>query len=171
MELILNAAASLSSKFCRLWNGIQTFSFHGVKIYKFLRYIKFYTIILPCMQRFMFSSSFCHFSSVFSFVFRRMRCLIMTRFRRKVTLGAGANQPMNSGLTTELLAARVRAWKRVMNRLISFHSQPGISHLYFRPSRILRCLPPCAPSIPFLSDHATPCSHWKLAAANNSALC
>lgn len=81
----------------------------------------------------------------FPSVFWRARCLIMTRFRRKVTPGARTNQPMNSGLTTELLAARVRAWKRVMNRLIPFHSQPGIPHLYFRPSRILRCLPPYAP--------------------------
>lgn len=77
-----------------------------------------------------------------------MHCLIMTRFRRKVTPDARANQPMNSGLTTELLAARVRAWKRVMNRLIPFHSQPGIPHLYFRPSRILHRLPSCTPCIP-----------------------
>lgn len=34
---------------------------------------------------------------------------------------------MNSELTTGLLAARVRVWKRVMNRLIPFHSQPAES--------------------------------------------
>lgn len=65
---------------------------------------------------------------------------------------------MNSGLTTELLAARVRAWKRVMNRLIPFHSQSGIPHLYFRPSRILRYLPSCTlrciPSFPTTRRHA-----------------
>lgn len=109
-------------------------------------------------QHFILLSFFCQFSSVFHAVLWRMRCLIMTRFGRKVTPGARANQPMNSGLTTELLAARVRAWKRVMNRLIPFHSQPGIPHLYFRPSRILRRLPSCTlrciPSFPTTRRHA-----------------
>jgi len=92
--------------------------------------------------------SFFPFFIRFSSIFWRMRCLIMTRFRRKVTPGARTNQPMNSGLTIELLAARVRAWKRVMNRLIPFHSQPGIPHLYFRPLRVLHCLPSCTLCIP-----------------------
>lgn len=111
--------------------------------------------MLPVLRVFVFLLSF---FICFSFVFWRIRCLITTRFRRKVTLGAKANQPMNSGLTTELLAARVRAWKRVMNRLISFHSQPGISHLYFRPSRILPLPPfphpPCTPSLSTARRHA-----------------
>lgn len=108
--------------------------------------------------------TFCHvfafflsFFICFLFIFWRTCCLIVIRFRRKVTPSARANQPMNSGLTTELLVARVRAWKRVMNRLIPFHSQPRILHLYFRPSRILRCLPsstPCIPSFLTTRRHA-----------------
>lgn len=75
------------------------------------------------------------------------RCLIVTRFGRKVTPSAGANQPMNSGLTTELLTARVRAWKRVMNRLIPFHSQPGIPPALARlPAAVPVGAIPCHPS-------------------------
>lgn len=73
----------------------------------------------------------------------------MIQFRRKVTSSARANQPMNSGLTTGLFAARVRAWKRVMNRLIPFHSQPGIPRLYFPASRIPHLPPPHPLCIPF----------------------
>lgn len=83
-----------------------------------------------------------------SFLFILYRCLIVIQFRRKVTPSARANQPMNSGLTTGLFAARVWAWKRVMNRLIPFHSQPGIPRLHFPPSRIPRLRPPpplCVP--------------------------
>lgn len=121
------------------------------KIYKLALH---YHPLLPLRIAFRHVSFFpLSFFIRFPSVFWPVRCLIMTRFRRKVTPGARTNQPMNSGLTTELLAARVRAWKRVMNRLIPFHSQPGIPHLYFRPSRILRCLPPYAPlppvSLPF----------------------
>lgn len=88
---------------------------------------------------------YCHYIfTVFFFFFAipLYRCLIVIQFKRKVTPSARANQPMNSGLTTGLFAARVRAWKRVMNRLIPFHSQPGIPRLYFPPSRIPHLPPP-----------------------------
>lgn len=105
-------------------------------------------ITLPYLKR---CNCIYHRALFLSFPFPacRARCLIVTRFRRKVT--PGANQPMNSGLTTELLTARVRAWKRVMNRLIPFHSQ---SRNPASPSCI-HSLPSPIPRPPFLPDRAT----------------
>lgn len=119
------------------------------------------SIVTACIFTFLF-----HVSLSLANACARACCLIVTRFGRKVT--AGANRPMNSGLTTELLTARARAWKRVMNRLIPFHSQPGIPRLYFRPS--CTCPPPVCPPLPVPfpfpprpasrpRDTSTPCSH------------